>query len=157
MTVITVIVLAAIVASPAMAHREMGVVYGSGPGSVADIAAVRGLDLTSGQTERINALREAHLNDIKPLQDQLFVKGGDLRRLWLARTPDQERIMSLQKEVQGLRNQLMDKLTAYRMEVWQILTPEQQAKIQAYGPGSGMRRMGGPGMRGDFTHGRGMR
>jgi len=156
MTVVAVIALAAIVASPAMAYRGMGMGYGSGPGNVADIGAARGLDLTAEQTAKINALREAHLKDIKPLQDQMLSKSGELRSLWLVTTPDKEKILALQKDAQGLRDQLTDKFTTYRLEVRQVLTPEQLAKVQSYGAGHGMARMGGgPGMMGG--HGWGMR
>jgi Spy/CpxP family protein refolding chaperone len=157
-TIVAVIALAAVAASPAMAYRGMGAGYGSGPGNVADIGAARGLDLTAEQTEKINVLREAHMKDIKPHQDQMLSKSRELRSLWLAATPDKEKILALQKEVQGLRDQLTDKRTAYRLEVRQVLTPEQQAKVQAYGTGRGMERMGGgPGMMGGRADGWGMR
>lgn len=154
---VAVCVLAVIAAAPAMAHREMRAGYGSGPGNVEDIAEERGLDLTAEQREKINTLREAHLKDIKPLQNQLYVKSRELKDLWLAKTPDRESILDLQKEVQALRNQLMDKLTTYRLDAWQLLTPEQQAKVRPYGPERRPARMGGPGMRVDHQHGRGMR
>jgi len=158
MTVVAVIALAAIVASPAMAYRGMRVGYGSGPGNVADIGAARGLDLTAEQTEKINTMRAAHLKDIQPLQDRMLSKSKEMRSLWLATTPDKEKIIALQKEAQGLRDQLTDKITTYRLDVRQVLTPEQQAKVQAYGTGRGMARMGGgPGMRGGQAPGWGIR
>ena len=158
MMIVAVIALAAIVTSPAMAYRGMGMGYGSGPGNVADIGAARGLDLTAEQTEKINAMRAAHLKDIQPLRDQVYSKSKELRTLWLAATPDREKITALQKEAQGLRDQLTDKLTTYRLELRKILTPEQLAKVQAYGSGRGMARMGGgPGMMGGHAYGGGMR
>ena len=117
----------------------------------------RGLDLTAEQKEKINTLREAHLKDVKPLQDQLYVKSRELKDLWLAKTPDRESILTLQREVQALRNQLMDKLTTYRLDAWQLLTPEQQAKVRPYGPERRPPRVRGPGMMGDHENGRGMR
>ncbi|MEW6335482.1 MAG: Spy/CpxP family protein refolding chaperone [Thermodesulfobacteriota bacterium] len=156
--IITVLCMAgAIAASPAMAHREMRAGYGSGPGNVEDIAEAQGLDLTAAQRERIDALREAHLREIKPLQEQLYVRGRELRQLWLDRHPDRDSILALQREVRGLRRRLMEKLTTYRLDAWQLLTPEQQEKVRPYGPGRGPGRMGGPGMRGDDEHNRGMR
>jgi Spy/CpxP family protein refolding chaperone len=134
----------------------MGMGYGSGPGNVADIGAARGLDLTVEQTEQINTMRAAHLKDIQPLQDQMLSKSKELRNLWLAATPDQEKITALQKEARMLRDQMTDKRTAYRLEVRKVLTPEQQAKAQAYGTGRGMAR-GGAGMRGGHAPGWGMR
>lgn len=151
---VVVCILAAIHATPATAHREMRVGYGSGPGNVEDIAEERGLDLTPEQREKIRTLREAHLRDIKPLQDRLYVRSQELRGLWLAETPDRESIPVLQKEVQALRNQLMDKLTTYRLDAWQLLTPDQQAKIRPRGPERRPPRLGYPGMRGDYEHGR---
>jgi Spy/CpxP family protein refolding chaperone len=157
MTVVAAFILAVIVAVPVMAQREMRVGYGSGPGNVEDIAVARGLELTVEQREKIKALREVHLTNIKPLQEQLYVKSKELKDLWLAKTPDRESILVLQKEVQILRNQLMDKLTTYRLDAWQFLTPEQQAKVRPYGPERRPARMGGPGMRDGYEHGRGMR
>jgi Spy/CpxP family protein refolding chaperone len=157
MTVVTVIALAVIVAAPAMAYRDIRVGYGSGPGNVEDIAAERGLDLTAEQKEKINTLRELHLKDVRPLQDQLFVKSRELKDLWLAKTPNRENILTLQKEVQTLRNQLMEKLTTYRLDAWQLLTPEQQAKVRPHGPDRRPARIRGPGMMGDHENGQGMR
>jgi len=154
---IVVCILAVITAAPAMAHREMRAGYGSGPGNVEDIAAERGLDLTPEQKEKIKTLRQVHLRDIEPLQDQLYVRSRELRGLWLAEAPDRESILALQKEVQVLRNRLMDKLTTYRLEACQLLTPEQQAKVRPYGPEGRPRLMGDPGIRGDHEHGRGTR
>jgi Spy/CpxP family protein refolding chaperone len=148
MTVFAVIALAVIIAAPAMAYRDMRVGYGSGPGNVEDIAAERGLDLTAEQKEKINTLRETHLKDVRPLQDQLFVKSRELKDLWLAKTPDRESILALQKEVQALRNQLMEKLTTYRLDAWQLLTSEQQTKVRQHGPERRPLWMGGPGMMG---------
>jgi len=153
-TVVAVIALVAIVASPAMANRA----WRGGYGNVAELSGMRGIDLTAEQTEKLNAMRETQLKDIKPLQDQLYSKSGELRLLWLSKTPDQEKIMALQKEVQNLRNQMAEKATTYRLEARKILTPEQLTKIQSYGMGRGMARMGGgSGMMGGHGYGWGRR
>lgn len=158
MTAVAVIALTAVVASPAMAYRGMRGGYDRGPGNFAQMDVTRGISLTSEQTEKINALRETHLQDVKPLQDQLYAKSGDLRNLWLAKTPDQEKILALQKEVQNLRGQMLEKATTYRLEARKVLTPEQLAKVQSYGMGRGVARMGGgAGMRGGHAPGWGMR
>ena len=146
MTVVAVIALAAVVASPAMAYRGMGGGFDRGPGGYAMMDPARGLDLTAEQTQKINAMREAHLKEIKPLQDQIYAKSGDLRLLWLAKTPDQEKILALQKEVRNLRDQLTDKMTGFRLEARKVLTPEQLAKIQSY-QGRGRQMARGWGMR----------
>ncbi|MHB8773394.1 MAG: Spy/CpxP family protein refolding chaperone [Syntrophales bacterium] len=147
---VTVMVMALVAASPAMANREWRGGFGSGPGNVADVAGVPGLNLSPEQTERIGALRAAHRRDIRPLQEQLMGKSRQLREFWLARNPDQERIMALQREVHDLRGQLLEKLAAYRLGVLRMLTPEQQTKVQAFEAERHRGRMG-PGMgRGPF-------
>ena len=145
--IVATIALATIAVSPAMAaHREWQGGYGSGPGNVTDIAGLPGLNLSAEQTERIGALREAHRRDIKPLQVQLMGKGRQLRELWLANTPDRERILALQREVHDLRGRLLEKLTGYRLEVLQMLTPDQQTKVRTFEVERRMGRMGAAGM-----------
>ena len=140
--VVALIVGMAIGSSPATAHREWRGGYGSGPGNVADIAGIPGLNLSAEQSERIGALREAHRSDIKPLQEELMGKGRQLRELWLAKTPDREKILALQREVHNLRGRLLEKLAAYRLGVLQMLTPDQQAKVRAFEAERHMGRMG---------------
>ncbi len=140
--VVALIVGMAIGPAPAAAHREWRGGYGSGPGNVADIAGTPGLNLSAEQSERIGALREAHRRDIKPLQEELMGKGRQLRELWLAKTPDREKILALQHEVHNLRGRLLEKLAVYRLGVLQMLTPDQQAKVQAFEAERHRGRMG---------------
>jgi Spy/CpxP family protein refolding chaperone len=95
------------------------------------------LNLNAEQVTKLNTLREAHLRDIKPLQDQMYSKRGEMRLLWLERTPDQKKILAVQKELQTLRDKLYEKGTTFRLESTKVLTPEQQAQAQinAYRPG----------------------
>jgi len=80
-------------------------------------------------------------------------KGRQLRELWLAQTPDRERILALQQEVHELRGRLLEKLAAYRLEVRQILTPEQQARVQTFEAQRHRGRGGAAGMeRGQGGH-----
>jgi Spy/CpxP family protein refolding chaperone len=124
-----------------------------GQGYEGDIPASSQLGLTAEQTAKIKALREAHLKDIKPLQDKMFSKRGELKLLWLQTKPDQEKIMAVQKEIRGLRDQMQDKRTSQRLAVFNVLTPEQQTKAQTFmggrgfgpGGGGGGRCAGGPG------------
>jgi Spy/CpxP family protein refolding chaperone len=164
--IVAAVALAAVVASPALAYRGGGGQHNRGPGyGYGMMDETRGLDLTTEQTQKINDLREAHLKDIKPIQDQLYAKSGDLRNLWIAKAPDHEKILALQKEVRSLRDQSTDKMTVYRLEARKVLTPEQLTKVQSYGMGQGMARGsavtarmgGGAGMRGGHTPGWGMR
>jgi Spy/CpxP family protein refolding chaperone len=155
MTIIAVVALAAIVTSPAEARRG-GWGGGYQGGGYYDIAAAPGLSLTAEQTAKLNDLREKHLRNVKPIQDKMYGKRGELRTLWLERTPDQKKISAVDKDIRNLREQLYDKQTAYRLESLKVLTPEQQARVQTYGQGRGKGygpRMGygrDPGWRGAY-------
>lgn len=108
------------------------------------------LNLTSEQKARIKALQNAYLHDIKPLQDQMFSKRGDLRLLWLQNNPDKDKIVATQKEIRAIRDQIQDKTVAHRVDIFNILTPEQQDKVRAdrsqrgFAPGMGGGNMMGP-------------
>ena len=136
--IVTVFAVSAFAFGPGGGRGHGGGYYGG------DITAVPGINLTSDQTAKINALRDANLKDIKPLQDKLFSKRGDLRLLWLETNPDQNKITAAQKEIRALRDQMQDKMISYRLEALKVLTPEQQEKVKANRPGRGF----GPGTRG---------
>jgi Spy/CpxP family protein refolding chaperone len=119
-------------------HHGGGDCYGD------DLKAVSGLNLTTEQTAKVSALREAHLKDVKPIQDKMFSKRGDLKLLWLQKSPDQAKIRQTQKEIRTLRDQMEDKKDNHRLEVLKVLTPEQQEKLNTYRPGHGS----GHGMKG---------
>ncbi len=103
------------------------------------------LNLTETQKSRLKSLRESHVKEIRPLQEQIFGKGGDLRLLWLQPNPDKEKISALQKEIRSLREQMQEKATAQRLDVLNILTAEQQERIRLLlpAPGSGFDARGG--------------
>jgi zinc resistance-associated protein len=102
-------------------------------------------NLTAEQTAQIQALQQAQLKDIAPLQEQLLAKRTELRAVWSSPNPDQAKIAALQKDILNMRGQLQDKATNTRFEMRKVLTPEQQAQLTAYGTGMGygMGRMGG--------------
>jgi len=95
--------------------------------------------LTPEQTSRIQAIQQANFQEISPLREQLFAKRTELRNLWVTQNPDQAKIAALQKEMLDIRAQLQEKSNNARLEVRQVLTPEQQAQIGAYGPEMGGR------------------
>jgi Spy/CpxP family protein refolding chaperone len=115
-----------------------------GPGDGGDIQSIPELGLTDAQTAQIRDLREANLKDIKPLRDKMFSKRGELKLLWLQKTPDREKITAAQKEIGSLRDQMQDKSTSHRLAMLNLLTPEQRTKFQALAAEKGF----GPGGRG---------
>ena len=151
---LTFFVVAALTTSAFAFGPGWGRGHGGGPWYGVDDSVVSKLNLTSEQMAKINTLREANLKDLKPIQDKMFSKRGELRLLWLQQNPDQDKIFAVQKEVRNLRDQMQDKMTAYRLNVLKVLTPEQQEQLKSYrlkrGFGRGMMGGGfyggGPGM-----------
>ncbi len=105
------------------------------------------LNLTQEQMQKVQALREAHWQEVAPLQNELRSKQLELRSLWMQPNPEQEKIAARQKEVNALREKIQEKATKHRLEMRQILTPDQQAKLEtSYGgfaAGPGFGRKGG--------------
>ena len=125
---------------------------GYGPGTGPKGAWANSLNLSAEQQQQMQALREKHWNDTATLREEMFNKQVELRNLWAEPTPDQEKILAKQREMNGLRERLQEKSIQHRLEMRKVLTPEQQAQIGAFGPGFGP----GHGMRGGFGPGRGM-
>ena len=132
-----------------------GMGCGMGPGMGGMILhALNDLNLTPEQWTKVQTLREAHLKDSVPIQNQLFAKKNELRLLWTQTNPDAAQIQAKQKELGELQIQMRNKGTQFALDVRKVLTPEQQAKLSTMGPGMGpgMGRHHGPG----HGHGRGM-
>jgi Spy/CpxP family protein refolding chaperone len=132
----------ALIASTAMAW---GPGYGRGSNVGPGYGTPPVSNLTPEQSSKIQAIREANLNEIAPLREQLYAKTTELRTIWRSQNPDQTQIKALQEDMLNIRAQLQEKATNARSEMSVLLTPEQQAEMNAYGPGmgSGMGRMGG--------------
>ena len=98
-------------------------------------------NLTAEQSSKMQALQQAHLTKIGPLQQALLSKRLELRSLWLSPNPDQAAVMAKQKEILALQSQIQEEATNFRLEMRKVLTPEQQAQ---FGPGMGwgMGKMG---------------
>jgi zinc resistance-associated protein len=130
-----VVVLAmALIVSAAMAW---GPVYGRGAGYGPGYGNPPVANLTPEQASEIQAIQEANLKEIAPLQEQLFAKRTELRSLRLSQNPDQAKISALQKDMLDLRGQMQEKGMNIRLEIIEVLTPEQQAQLPAYGSGMG--------------------
>ena len=155
----------------AIATSAFGFGWGRGPGvgygpcARGDFQGLAGVDLTTDQKAKLNGLRDTWFKDVKSLHEKMSTKRDELRNLWLEKSPDQGKIAAAQKEMRAVRDQMQDKMTAYRLDALKILTPEQREKIKssASGHGFGQRRGfshgawggagcsgGGPGFRGNW-------
>lgn len=119
------------------------------PGYFSSVWAAN-LNLTTEQLQKMQALREAFWKEIAPLQNELVSKRLELRSLWLQPKPDPDKILAKQKEINALTAKVQENVSKHCLEMRQILTPEQQAKLGAafgwFGPSVGFGRKGGFGM-----------
>jgi Spy/CpxP family protein refolding chaperone len=144
---LSVILAMALVATIALAWGPgMGRGFGMGPGfgPAANLFA----NLTPEQSAKIQSLQQAHLQAIAPIQQELLAKGTELRSLSLDPNADPAVIGTKQKEIWSLRSGIQEMANNLRLQIREILTPEQQAQFDTFGPRRGMGpRMGfGPGM-----------
>ena len=104
-------------------------------------------NLTAEQSSQIQTLREAYLKENAPLQQELLAKGTELRSLWSTPNADPATVVAMQKEIFDLRTQLQERATNLGVEIQKVLTPEQKAQFDRFGPRGRMGpRMGfGPG------------
>jgi Spy/CpxP family protein refolding chaperone len=107
----------------------------------------QGMNLTPEQAGQIFDLKEKFHADTVGLRKQMMVKEAELAALWGAENPDQTAIQAKQKELNALRDQMQEKMTAIQFEVKKI-APEYDmgrgmGEGMGYGPGKGMGH--GPG------------
>lgn len=128
-------------------------VFAWGPGSGKKFGGCRGaaleqLNLTGDQKAKIETLQTEHFKATRPLREKIFDKSVELRRLWLQTDPDKNKIITAQKELRKLRDQMEDKVTVLRLDMNNVLTPEQKDKLVNSGWGRGH----GFGQRGAMRH-----
>ena len=90
-------------------------------------------NLTSEQSAQIQALRDAFLKEIEPLQNNLWTKRTELQTLWVDPKSDPAVIAAKQKEIRDLQSKLQEKAGNLRLEIRKLLTPEQLAQWPASG------------------------
>lgn len=103
------------------------------------------LDLTNEQKTKFEAIRTSIEKEVRPIREKMFDKSVELRRLWMQVSPDKDKITAAQKEVRALRDSISDKITAMKLEIRNILTPEQNEKFTRshWGKGAGYSPRGG--------------
>jgi Spy/CpxP family protein refolding chaperone len=144
---LTLILAMALVVTVALAQGPgFGRGFGMGPGygPPGNLFA----SLTPEQSAKIQSLQQAHLQAIAPLQQEMLAKGTEMRSLSLNPNADPAVIGAKQKEIWDLRSKFENMTNNLRLQIREILTPEQQAQFDTVGPRRGMGpRMGfGPGM-----------
>ena len=118
--------------------------WARGPGGGAG-----GMNLTPEQAGKMFDLRQKFMNDTAAARKQMFVKRAEMKDLWRAEKPDEKAIQAKLKEVNALREQVMEKGVALRLEAQKI------APNAGFGHGWGCG-MGHGGMGMGMGHGGGM-
>ena len=120
--------------------QPMGKGMGHGPGHM--------MNLTPEQAGKLFDLKEKFHTDTSALRKQMWIKRAELAALWKAEKPDQAAITAKQKELNALRDQVQEKMTAFRIEAKKI-DPNfamGMGKGMGWGHGCGMGPGGGMGM-----------
>ena len=136
---VLVLALSLGLAAPVWA-QPMGKGKGPGPGM---------MNLTPDQAGKIFDLMEKMQAETAGLRKQLMVKHAELAALWEVEKPDQTAIQAKQKELNALRDQMQEKMTAIQFEIKKI-APEcdmgrGMGEGMGYGPGKGMGHGSGGG------------
>lgn len=112
--------------------QPMGKGMGHGPGM---------MNLTPDQAGKIFDLMEKMHTDTAGLRKQMMVKHAEMAALWKMEKPDQTAIQAKQKELNALRDQMQEKMTACRLDAKKI-APDFEMGMGMGGMGMGP----GPGM-----------
>jgi Spy/CpxP family protein refolding chaperone len=122
-----------------------------------DPAVIAALELTSEQTEKVQALHETARKQMVPLKAQFATKRAEMKLLWTQTALDVDKIKATQKELQALGTQMRDLRTDMRIAFRKLLTPEQTERLLAMGFGKhGRYKKGGgyaKGKRGGYGKG----
>jgi zinc resistance-associated protein len=113
----------------------------------------QGMNLTPEQAGQIFDLQEKFHADTVGLRKQMMVKEAELAVLWGAEKPDQTAIQAKQKELNVLRDQMQEKMTAMQFEVKKIAPDYDMGRGMGEGRGQGLGKGMGPGPGGGMRPG----
>ena len=127
-TIIGVLLLAAVVAYPVFAHGpgwgRGGHMWGNGGGPGSSWHDGRGFrGLTEGQQTKLDELDQKFFNETGDLRGKIWSKRAELDGLLNAQNPDENKIKALQKEISTLQAQMSEKRLSYRLEARKV-SPE---------------------------------
>ena len=91
---------------------------------------LRGLDLTDQQRQQVRTIMENHKSDFQQVRQKMRAAMEAQHAAATATPPDEATIRAKAAEVGAAQGDLAVLMTRVRAEVFQILTPDQQAKAQ---------------------------
>ncbi len=89
------------------------------------------LGLTDEQTEAIQAIRDDFREQMGPTRETVSEIRAELRELWSADEPDKKAILAKMDEMQAEKHAMAIARVDARLQVLDVLTPEQKAEMQA--------------------------
>ena len=91
------------------------------------------LNLTSEQQQKLLVIRQDFQKETQPLRFEIQKKQLELRQLWSAESLNQSVIESKEKEVTGLRVQMVNKARTMQDKMKSVLTADQLKKLDESG------------------------
>jgi Spy/CpxP family protein refolding chaperone len=116
------------------------------PGMMAGIP-----DLTPEQTDKLDAMRVTHMKTVLPIRTDIQVAEIELDALWRADKLDSKKIVAKVNEIGGLRQKLELAMVNRRIDMYNLMTPDQRKAMRKMhmpwhdarpGPGHGPRHEG---------------
>lgn len=88
------------------------------------------LNLTAEQQAQIDELRAEMDKDLAPVHDALDKLRSQKHQLWTTENPDEGAIIAIEQKMDPLRKQIRERKIQFRLDMLEILTPEQRAEHQ---------------------------
>lgn len=108
------------------------------------------MNLTPEQAGQLFDLKQKFTDETAAQRKAMWVKRAELAALWKAENPDAKQIVAKQKELNAVREQLQEKMVAFRLQARKI------CPMAGKGMGKGMGMEMGPGMGMGMGSGMGM-
>lgn len=113
------------------------------------------LELTTEQKVEIQQLKGKMIEDLAPAKAKLGELRTQMQKLWEADNPSKKQIMAKHAEMDTQRNKIRARNVQFRLDVLNVLTPDQRAKLKQLKAKHGKKRgkrggRGGGGGRGLF-------
>jgi Spy/CpxP family protein refolding chaperone len=100
------------------------------------------LNLSPEQKEKMKESRSSYKSETRDLRYDLAAKRLEMRKLFTDPKTDEATLLAKQKELNSLRQQLLEKKSQMKIEWRKILTPEQITKLDNIPHGWGAKGRG---------------
>jgi len=132
--------------------KDCMMMQGSGMMGRIDIDALKQqLKLTDEQVNKINALHLNHKKEMLKYKEAMAPKEIRIQRLLLEDQVNVEEVKALIMDISKTHGEMQIERLKYRLDVEQILTPEQRVKFKSMRGQKGQMKMGDKMMMGDKT------